>query len=827
MAQGFIKGLRLGRTSEMRLVCADVAVSRCGTFSKVVDIISISENPRTFVTYIYFEIPENMPPGLYDVLLTTPAGIVKGSWELGDGLQFIGDATISGFVVTGSLHTGANAVGLDHSGISSEYFTVSGTELMAPKPGFGGTKFYFGGLEVAPLSEGFNPPYYDMAMLPIPGHSTLTGISSEYRDYYKSGIVSFDISASNDTGNFHTGDGKLNVIPPPQIYGFGPESGTEGTLVSVTGANFVDVSLLSLGGQFISQEAGFNTMGFTGFAGGYTGITIGATYETGFISFIVPNLSASYPIVLFASGGEARTNDSEWIDAGSQEFYFINPPVEISGFTPTRTQRNKRVEMSGWRLGTTDILEFSGEAGQIQLTDFDVVDFGLGKIEFTVPPLTVDGQIKAINEGGFAVSAETLEMILPPTLSGMSKTIGTYKEPNSISGLHLTGSSVLFWGVSGSHHRLADNITYDGDSIINFTTPREISRGYTVKIITEDGDTEFFTNDQFTPFATVSGWNNLVAYGDDNYLVRMGANSVVITGVNATSENVTHIILSGDNQAMGWSVDKLISEGNFVREELIVGQTGNTIYSGILSYDTGAGFFGTGKLAFHYDNLQVNENLDTGYFARDAIKDPGSLDKRFENDIFESGGYLSGGLFAMEWHNDPSLNRPIIREFRAPFPTIFSFSPDYAYAEYSAGALDENVSTLVEIQGTSLHSSVTIEISGFDSYPNTLFPKCKEEDNCGHVFEVLDDQNIRFYVPGNFSGSGHLLTHNAVGEIATSTGILRNVRPITILDLAPEDGSVPYGTFTIRGDNLDHIKSVKFGDFVVSGYETDRIGPHA
>ena len=53
MAQGFIKGLRLGRTSEMRLVCADVAVSRCGTFSKVVDIISISENPRTFVTYIY------------------------------------------------------------------------------------------------------------------------------------------------------------------------------------------------------------------------------------------------------------------------------------------------------------------------------------------------------------------------------------------------------------------------------------------------------------------------------------------------------------------------------------------------------------------------------------------------------------------------------------------------------------------------------------------------------------------------------------------------------------------------------------------------------
>jgi hypothetical protein len=273
-----------------------------------------------------------------------------------------------------------------------------------------------------------------------------------------------------------------------------------------------------------------------------------------------------------------------------------------------------------------------------------------------------------------------------------------------------------------------------------------------------------------------------------------------------------------------------VREEQHIYNSEVVNETGNTIYSGVISYDTGIGFFGTGKLAFHYDPNKINDNLDTGYFVEDAAVDPGSSDKRFENDWFESGGHLSGGLFATQRNHYPILTVPIIREFRAPFPNITSFSPDYAYAEYIGGGsneLDPNVSVEVEIKGSSLHSSAKIEISGFDSYPNTLFTPCEIEDDCGHVFSIHNDETLKFYVPGNFSGSGHLVVHNSIGEIATSTGILRNVRPINILDLTPEAGAEPYGTFTIRGDNLDHIKSVKFGDFVVSGYGIDRIGPHA
>lgn len=800
MARGFIKGYRLGTTSAMELKCAAISRPLCGYTETGVNIVSVSENPVSRLSYIYFDIPTGVPNGQYDVFLTTKAGIVSGSYHIGNGIQFLGDARISGFVT-------------DPSGVPNTFVTISGENLVNKTEAHAGTRIWIDDIELPFETGEFDTTYNNVATFKIPGPTTLSGVSSKYRDYQSQGLVSYDVKVSNNSGDYHTGSTQYDIIPPPIIYGFSPASGTSGIQLEVSGANFVNIDKISLGGVFNSGNK---------FVGGTTGIISheATTLTTGLISFETPDLPSAYNFHVFATGGHAMSKN---------EFVYTHVAPEISGFYPTRLGRGQAFEISGQRLASIDRIDFSGETGTISETFWFEKDAGLGILRVNVPSEAIDGRITVANEGGQNTSEEVLDVLLPPYISGVAKWEGGYEEWNSISGRNLSGCKVLFQGVSG-YNVEAFNVSHNQENHVTFQTPREIFRGHTILISGADGN-EIYTDNNFSVLPTVSGWDSSRPFDDYNY--QIDQDRILITGINAFHENVTHIVLRGeDGKGAGWSLNQLTGDtSKFVVHESIYESglhsynTGVTIYSGILPYDTGIGFFGTGKLGLLYKESWEDVNITTRHWSGIDTGPDGEYLWEWGGDDFGDGTYASGGYQQLGlWNLDRSTYAPVIRHILMPSPSLASFSPSYGYGEYNgSNVLSEHASTKIEIVGSVLALADSIYLSGYDSYPQTELSKASISDNAGHVFDITSDKSVFFYPPASFSGSGHLVIKNQDGQVAVSTGILRNVRPIVISGFTPTRGNEPFDVYSIIGDNLDFATSVKFGDFTVSGYNIERV----
>jgi len=800
MARGYIKGFRLGTTSAMDMKCAVASRHMCGYSETGVNIVSVSEHPVTRLSYVYFDLPTGVPNGGYDVFLTTKAGIVSGQYFLGDGVQYLGDATVSGFVT-------------DPSGIPNTFVTITGSNLVNKTEDYVGTRLWIDDIELAFETGDFDPTWNNLATFKIPSHFTLSGVSSKYEDYQSKGLVSYDVKVSNRSGVYHTGDTQYDVIPPPTIYGFSPPSGSSGIQMEVSGANFINVDVISLGGSFDSGNK---------LVGGATGIISHpqTTISSGLISFETPDLPSKYPFFVFATGGNAKSEN---------DFVYTHTAPTISGFEPARVGRGQVLQISGERLASTDKIEFSGVTGTISESFFFIKNAGLGIIQINVPSKTIDGKLRVVNEGGESLSPNALDIILSPEISGIAKTTAGYEEWNSISGLNLSGSRVLFAGISGMDVD-ALNLSYDQDNHLSFQTPREIYRGYPLVVSGEDGKLVYSEYD-FDPLPTVTGWDSSRPFDDFNY--QIDSDRILITGINAFIRNVTHIVVRGeDHKGAGWALSQMTGDtSKFVIHESIYASglhsynTGVTVFSGMLPYDTGIGFFGTGKLGLLYNEQFRDINITTRHWSGTEVGPDGNALWDWAVDNFGDGYYASGGYLQLGlWNKDRGTNAPVVRNFMMPSPVITSFTPDYAYGEYDGSSvLQEAASTKIEIVGKVLATSASIRISGYDSYPLTQLSKAGIPDNAGHVFNILDDTSVEFYVPATFSGSGHLVIRGEDGQEAISSGILRNVRPIVISGFTPSRGNEPYDVYSIIGDNLDFATSVKFGDFTVSGYNIVRI----
>ncbi len=191
----------------------------------------------------------------------------------------------------------------------------------------------------------------------------------------------------------------LPAPPAPQISSFTPTSGSPGTVVTISGANFASVSAVHVGGATASYTVKSPT-------------SILAT---------APSSATSGAITVATPGGTATS-------AGN--FTVIPLPPRISSFTPTHGSAGVTVTISGTHLSDAASVAFNGvaAAGFTVLSDT--------AITAVVPGNASSGKLTVKTPGGAATSAGVFTFLPPYTVTAVAAS--TSVSPNqsfTITGL--------------------------------------------------------------------------------------------------------------------------------------------------------------------------------------------------------------------------------------------------------------------------------------------------------------------------------------------------------------------------------------------------------
>nr|WP_249355532.1 IPT/TIG domain-containing protein [Chloracidobacterium sp. D] len=193
---------------------------------------------------------------------------------------------------------------------------------------------------------------------------------------------------------------------PPIISNFTPPSGPVGTIVTIFGSGFVQVSEVRFNGVAATFTVNSNTQ----------------------ITATVPAGATTGPITVTNPAGTATS---------STNFVVILPPT-ITSFSPTSGPVGTSVTITGTNFtGTTDV-RFNGVAATFTVNSNT-------QITATVPAGATTGPITVTNPAGTATSGTNFVVILPPTISSFSPTSGPVGTSVTITGTNfLNVSSVTF-----------------------------------------------------------------------------------------------------------------------------------------------------------------------------------------------------------------------------------------------------------------------------------------------------------------------------------------------------------------------------------------------
>jgi len=248
------------------------------------------------------------------------------------------------------------------------------------------------------------------------------------------------------------------TIAPPGIGSFSPSSGPVGSVVTITGANFVGVSAVKFNGVASNS---ITTVSPTSLKA-----TVPAGATTGPISVTTPTGMSS-----------------------SSSAFVITPAAPaITSFTPASAPVGTSITIAGSNLIGTTSVKFNG------VSSTSVSSITATSLKAIVPPGATTGKISIVTPGGSATSATAFTVTIPvPTISAFSPATGRIGTSILIAGANFTGAtSVKFNGTSST------SIQVLAPTFLKATVPAGATTGK-ISITTPGGTANSSSNYTVTP----------------------------------------------------------------------------------------------------------------------------------------------------------------------------------------------------------------------------------------------------------------------------------------------------------------------------------------
>ncbi|MBI3881292.1 MAG: IPT/TIG domain-containing protein [Verrucomicrobia bacterium] len=343
------------------------------------------------------------------------------------------------------------------SGISGDSITISGTNFL------GATQVIFGLLPAA----GFTPSdnFSIAATVPV-------------------GAKRGKIFVSTPAGTVFSTN---NFLVPPKIFSFTPTNGPVGTLVTIAGTNFLEVTSVTIGGASAtinSSNVAGNQLTATVPAGGVSGpitVTTLSGADTTTNKFFLPPAITSVQPNGGIEGDPVSINGSNLTDVLAVKFngvaavFATNPIIAnqltttvphgaltgritvqtpggiatnsenflilpaITGFAPAGAPPGDTVVITGTNFTTNASVVFSASVPAV------TTYISLNEVRATVPTNAVSGRLRVATDGGVAVSSEDFTVLSLLTSLVLTRTNGAavVSWPTNVDGWRLQGAASL------------------------------------------------------------------------------------------------------------------------------------------------------------------------------------------------------------------------------------------------------------------------------------------------------------------------------------------------------------------------------------------------
>jgi hypothetical protein len=236
----------------------------------------------------------------------------------------------------------------------------------------------------------------------------------------------------------------------PLITGFTPTNGIAGTVVTVTGTNFIGATAVCFNGTNASFTANSNTQ-ITAF--------VPTNTTTGLISIVTPNGTAF----------------------SSNNFTVVYPPFILS-FSPTNGIPGTSVTITGSNFTGAEVITFNGTNASFNVNSDT-------QISAIVPINGTTGLIAVITPYGTAVSTNNFTVVYPPAIIDFSPTNGVVGTSVTISGANFTGATAVYFNGTNA------GFTVNSNSQITATVPTNATTGL-ISVVTPKGTA--FSSNNFT-----------------------------------------------------------------------------------------------------------------------------------------------------------------------------------------------------------------------------------------------------------------------------------------------------------------------------------------
>ena len=250
------------------------------------------------------------------------------------------------------------------------------------------------------------------------------------------GAVSGPIVVETVAGTGRSGDNFL-VIPAPSIDRFAPLKGVAGTKITITGANFTDISSVK----------------FNGAEAGQANITVHS----------MTSLDVKVPTQ--ASTGTVQVTNPSGTGTSASVFTVVDPASALT-FSPTQGPVGASITIAGFGFDNSSVVRFNGTAigpGEFSLTSET-------SIQVLVPASSTTGKI-TVTTGNLTLSSPLdFMVVLPPSIKSFSPASGPVGTQVVVSGANFDNANVRLNGMAISSATVTS-------STISFNVPAGASTG--------------------------------------------------------------------------------------------------------------------------------------------------------------------------------------------------------------------------------------------------------------------------------------------------------------------------------------------------------------